>query len=233
MSDISHIESWSKMTDMQKHEEVVKLASKSLTASQLQLLQFSLSLKTESPKIEMYSHLASDRGVPELGCSVVYESNNKLSCDPPAPSKSEENIELYEIDHVYPRDSQGFADVIVYGEIGTPEFASAHKKMLASQGRYILRHFIQAKDEDDKVRLSGYGVELQIKSTEYKAQDDTKLKSGEDGDDGSEEAEEEVEGFMFNTLKSLHPDKTEKLAEMKQHLLDMNNDMAPMKVWQL
>lgn len=26
-----------------------------------------------------------------------------------------------------------------------------------------------------KVRLSGYGVELQIKSTEYKAQDDTKV----------------------------------------------------------
>ena len=82
----------------------------------------------------------------------------------------------------------------------------------------------------EKVKLSGYGVELQIKSTEYKAQDDTKLKSGEDGDDSGEEAEEEVEGFLFGTLKSLHPEKVEKLGEMKQHLLDMNNDMAPMKV---
>ena len=77
------------------------------------------------------------------------------------------------------------------------------------------------------MRLSGYGVELQIKSTEYKAQDDTKLKSGDDGDDSGEEGEEEVEGFLFNTLRGLHPDKTEKLTEMKQHLLDMNNDMAP------
>ena len=83
------------------------------------------------------------------------------------------------------------------------------------------------------MRLSGYGVELQIKSTEYKAQDDTKLKSGEDGEDSGEEGDEEVEGFMFGTLKSLHPDKVDKLGEMKQHLLDMNNDMAPMKVWQL
>ena len=83
------------------------------------------------------------------------------------------------------------------------------------------------------MRLSGYGVELQIKSTEYKAQDDTKLKSGDDGDDSGEEGDEEVEGFLFNTLRGLHPDKTEKLTEMKQHLLDMNNDMAPMKVWQL
>lgn len=28
------------------------------------------------------------------------------------------------------------------------------------------------------MRLSGYGVELAIKSTEYKAQDDTKVKGG-------------------------------------------------------
>ena len=96
---------------------------------------------------------------------------------------------------------------------------------------YILRHFIMNRPEE-RVRLSGYGVELQIKSTEYKAQDDTKLKS-EEGEDSSEEGEEEVEGFVFGTLKTLHPDKVEKLGEMKQHLLDMNNDMAPMKVWQL
>ena len=101
----------------------------------------------------------------------------------------------------------------------------------ARPATYILRHFTMRRPEE-RLRLSGYGVELQIKSTEYKAQDDTKLKS-EDGDDSSEEGDEEVEGFVFGTLKSLHPDKVEKLGEMKQHLLDMNNDMAPMKVWQL
>lgn len=52
-----------------------------------------------------------------------------------------------------------------------------------------------------RLRLSGYGVELQIKSTEYKAQDDTKVKgsSGENVD--SEEEDEEVEGFNFRQLK--------------------------------
>ena len=233
VTDISKIDTWSQMTDQERHERVVSLASKSLTSSQLQLLQFSLSLRTESPKVEMYSHLASDRGVPDLGCSVVYESSNQLSCEMPAPTLSDERLQLYDIDHVYPRDSDGYADVIVYGEIGTPEFAAAHQKMLAHQGRYILRHFLQSRPEAERVRLSGYGVELQIKSTEYKAQDDTKLKSGEDGEEGGDEAEEEVEGFMFSKLKTLHPEKTEKLGEMKQHLLDMNNDMAPMKVWQL
>ena len=37
-------------------------------------------------------------------------------------------------------------------------------------------------------------------------------------------------GFVFSTLKDKHPEKLEKLTELKQHLLDNNNDMAPMKV---
>ena len=53
-----------------------------------------------------------------------------------------------------------------------------------------------------------------------------RIKGGEEG----EEMEEEVEGFVFSILKSLHSDKVDKLMEMKQHLLDLNNDMAPMKV---
>ena len=42
------------------------------------------------------------------------------------------------------RNGDGYADVILYGEIGTPEFAEAHKKMVTSQGRYIMRHFLSA-----------------------------------------------------------------------------------------
>ena len=37
-------------------------------------------------------------------------------------------------------------------------------------------------------------------------------------------------GFVFSTLKDKHPEKLDKLTELKQHLLDNNNDMAPMKV---
>ena len=88
-----------------------------------------------------------DRGVPELGCSVVYETSGQLSCDMPAPVTSADRLELYDIDHVYPRDSEGYADVIVYGEIGTKEFAVAHKKMMESKGRYILRHYLHSRSE--------------------------------------------------------------------------------------
>lgn len=55
---------------------------------------------------------------------------------------------------------------------------------------------------DKKLRLSGYGVELQMKSTEYKATDDSDIKdntgkSSEVTNDGVEE----IEGINFMTLK--------------------------------
>ena len=61
VSDLSELDTWQGMTASEQHATVERLASKSLTRAQVKLLQFSLSLKTESPKIEMYSHLASDR----------------------------------------------------------------------------------------------------------------------------------------------------------------------------
>lgn len=52
-----------------------------------------------------------------------------------------------------------------------------------------------------KVRLSGYGVELAIKSTEYKAQDDTKVQEEGQAEEESEDHEVEVEGFLFSKLE--------------------------------
>lgn len=87
--------------------------------------------------------------------------------------------------------------------------------------------------------FEGYGVELQIKSTEYKAQDDTKVKADGVGgapDQGQEkpaDEDEDIEGFMFAKLKLLHPESAAKLDELKTALLDETKEMAPLKVWQL
>ena len=73
--------------------------------------------------------------------------------------------------------------MILYGQIGSRKFAELHSalKAKASKGliKYIVRHYLGAepntKKQTNKLRLSGYGVELQIKSSEYKAQDDRKV----------------------------------------------------------
>lgn len=44
-------------------------------------------------------------------------------------------------------------------------------------------------------------MELQLKSTEYKAEDDTKVKGGAGADSQEEEEDEEIEGFVVSKLK--------------------------------
>lgn len=87
-----------------------------------------------------------------------------------------------------------------------------------------------------KLRMSGYGVELQIKSSEYKAQDDRKVSDDNQDYDGSSEdskSSNELNGFNFDILNEKYPEDSDKLAEFKQFLLDENDIMAPLKVWQL
>ena len=239
VSVLSELPEFEAGTDQERYEAVLDIAAPLLGPAKLDLLKFSLSLRTESPRVEMHFHLASDRGVGAAGCGAVYDHAGSLSCSLPALQAGAEVTRPagYDMDHVFPgQHTEDTPQVILYGELGTAHFAAAHKELssLAKEGKvkYVLRHFVSART-DEKVRLSGYGVELQIKSTEYKAQDDTELRGGEGGEDSQDESEDEVEGFLFRTLRNKHPEKTEKLGELRQHLLDMNNDMAPMKVWQL
>ena len=53
------------------------------------------------------------------------------------------------------------------------------------------------------MQLSGYGIELAVKSTEYKAVDDQKVDGkGKDREASSQpDQEDEVEGFLFGTLR--------------------------------
>ena len=103
VDDISDISDFSERTEKEKYDTVLEIAGKSLTPAQLDLLQFSLSLKTESPKVELFSHLASDRGVLDLNCPVVFEAGDELSCELPGlEQRSVGGLKTYEIDHVYP-----------------------------------------------------------------------------------------------------------------------------------
>jgi len=116
-------------------------------------------------------------------------------------------------------------------------------KAKASQGliKYIIRHYLgsEPNDEIPKLRLSGYGVELQIKSSEYKSGDDRKVNDdgqelgNADQDNTGEDKSNEINGFNFKILSEKNPKDQEKLSEFKQFLLDENDIMAPMKVWQM
>lgn len=66
---------------------------------------------------------------------------------------------------------------------------------------FLLHYYLQSKS-NKRLRLSGYGVELQMKSTEYKSQDDSEVKDNQASEETSQEEEDiEIEGFDFAKLK--------------------------------
>ena len=159
---------------------------------------------------------------------------------------------IYRVDHTFPKAVLGnregndwpFSNVIaiVYGDLGLQKFYQVFDqlKLLADQGSINLyyRPFIPIPDRSEKVSLSGYGIELQIKSTEYKAQDDTRVK-GEEGQltekllKKDSEKISEIDGINFEKLRQRFPDKVEKLNKMLDGLVEASKEIATLKIWEL
>ncbi|CAH1780753.1 unnamed protein product [Owenia fusiformis] len=235
------VEMLQQYSDQEKyHLFVEKKAVNYLTPVQLNLLKFSLSLRAHSATVEMHNQMAKHENAPK-NCEVFINLNNVVTCEKMAikaiigAAKDSTPAQTFQFDHTYPGMSKSNSTAILYAEIGTQSFKEWHGilKDLASKGEltYILRHFVK-NESPKKTRLSGYGVELAIKSQEYKAKDDTKVE--DDGSQGnSEDDEEDVEGFIFSKLKKLHPEDKDNLVEFKKYLQESKGELAPLKAWQL
>ncbi|XP_018331345.1 UDP-glucose:glycoprotein glucosyltransferase isoform X2 [Agrilus planipennis] len=229
--------------EKQQYDKVTEIISKLVSSSQEMLLKFGLSLHIYSPKVEMFDQIAKEQDLPS--CPIVVDVAGKFLCnldeierrieDLQLESGSVKNPGFYRIDHHYPGSENKSVLAILYGELGTKAFPPFHEKLknLALDGKidYILRHYIE-KRADKQLRLSGYGVELQMKSTEYKVQDDAQLHDSNEAQEGEDEEDAEVEGFNFAILKKLFPDVKKDLDKFKQHLEESSSEMAPLKVWQ-
>uniref|UniRef100_A0A4W6FZR6 UDP-glucose glycoprotein glucosyltransferase 2 n=1 Tax=Lates calcarifer TaxID=8187 RepID=A0A4W6FZR6_LATCA len=217
---------------------IIKKAGQFLTDLQVNLLKFALALRSYSPAVHASQQIASDEPPPEA-CPAFVSIHGQHSCSTKDIKKllkaaaGRPKPYLYKNDHTYPGINKTDVPVVIlYAEIGTKKFTSFHKALSekAQEGKlmYVLRHFV-ADPKHQKMLLSGYGVELAIKSTEYKAVDDTKVKVINTEDDDNDE----VQGFFFGTLKKSHPELQEQLVELRKHLLESTNDMAPLKVWEM
>uniref|UniRef100_A0A668ADA9 UDP-glucose ceramide glucosyltransferase-like 1 n=1 Tax=Myripristis murdjan TaxID=586833 RepID=A0A668ADA9_9TELE len=215
---------------------ILKKAAQFLSDLQLSLLKFALSLRAYSPAVFASQQIASDEPPPQA-CPAFVSVHGQHGCSTKDIKKllkaaaGRPKPYLYKNDHRYPGlNKTDVPIVILYAEIGTKKFTSFHKVLSekAEEGTliYVLRHFVAVSSK--KMLLSGYGVELAIKSTEYKAVDDTKIAVNAEDDDN-----DEVQGFLFGTLKKSHPELQEQLGELRKHLLESTNDLAPLKVWEL
>ncbi|XP_037832030.1 UDP-glucose:glycoprotein glucosyltransferase 2 isoform X1 [Kryptolebias marmoratus] len=221
---------------------IIKKAGQFLTELQVHLLRFALSMRSYSPAVHAFQQIASDEPPPEA-CPAFVSVHGELSCSTKDIKKllkaaaGRPKPYLYKNDHTYPGANKTDVPVVIlYAEIGTKKFSVFHKVLSekAEEGAliYVLRHFV-ADPKPQKILLSGYGVELAIKSTEYKAVDDTKVKDSKTVLNAEDDDNDEVQGFVFETLKKSHPELQEQLGELRKHLLESTNDMAPLKVWEM
>uniref|UniRef100_A0AAV2JWN7 UDP-glucose ceramide glucosyltransferase-like 1 n=1 Tax=Knipowitschia caucasica TaxID=637954 RepID=A0AAV2JWN7_KNICA len=221
---------------------IIKKAGQFLTDLQVNLLKFALSLRTYSPAVHASQQIARDEPPPD-DCAAFVSIHGQHTCSPKDVKKlvkaaaSRPKPYLYNDDHIYAGGNKTEVPIVIlYAEIGTKKFTSFHKVLTekAEEGSllYVLRHYVE-NPKPKSMHLSGYGVELAIKSTEYKAVDDTQVTDSRTPLAGEEDGNDEVQGFLFGTLKKAHPELKEELGELRKYLLESMNDLAPLKVWEL
>ncbi|XP_073701315.1 UDP-glucose:glycoprotein glucosyltransferase 2 isoform X2 [Garra rufa] len=224
------------------YDLIIKKAGQFLTDLQVNLLKLSLSLRAYSPAVHAFQQIANDEPPPD-GCAAFVVVHGQNACSTKEMKKLLKTAAgrprpyLYKSDHQYPGvNGTDLPVVVLYAEIGTKEFSAFHKVLSerAQEGKlvYVLRHFV-SEPKNKKMLLSGYGVELAIKSTEYKAVDDTQVKESKSATTDNEDENDEIQGFLFGKLKKSHPELQEELGELRKHLLESTNDMTPLKVWEL
>ncbi|RDD46683.1 UDP-glucose:glycoprotein glucosyltransferase 1 [Trichoplax sp. H2] len=232
-------------SDLDTYNFVMKKGQDLLQPLTLDVLKLSLSLRSYSPRVEMFLQISRHfKDKPK--CAAFAQLNGKFICttkELEAELKSSglhSEPELYTFDHIYPTSAQAsdLPVAILYGQLGENRCRELHsflyKRAKDGQIKYVFRHFVVNEDQE-RLSLSGYGVELDIKSTEYKAEDDTKVDEANVDNLGStqESSDDEVDGFLFHTLRKKYPQKLKELGQFKKHLLDDRNEVAPLKVWQL
>ncbi|XP_033883583.3 UDP-glucose:glycoprotein glucosyltransferase 1-like isoform X1 [Acipenser ruthenus] len=230
-------------TDHSYYHLILKRASQFLTHLQLSMLKFALSLRAYSSTVQSFQQIATNEPPPS-GCKAFLNVHGETTCNQDslnallATASERPKPYLFKGDHKFPSSSPDTPVVVLYAQMGNKEFSKFHQLLVskANSGEitYILRHYI-VNPSQSKVFLSGYGVELAIKNQEYKAKDDTQVQGAEVNATlyGENDPVDEVQGFLFGKLKTLYSDMQEQLKELRKHLVESTNEMAPLKVWQL
>ncbi|CAF0964391.1 unnamed protein product [Brachionus calyciflorus] len=192
-TETNHFSSVDSFNNQTYFEELLKKAAEYISPMQFDLLKLSLSIRTFSPAIEMTRKLAEDAlKLTNQDCFTFVDIHGQVTCNVEEILTLIESANMDKKPFTYQFDKHfdfkvkqkqlEQVSVVLYAQIGTQDFLKFHERIieLASKNSkyaidYILRNnYLPSKDDSEKVALSGYGVELDIKSTEYKAKDDTK-----------------------------------------------------------
>lgn len=190
-----------------KYEEALEIAKKYLDPEQIDILKLQLTTHLAAPIIEAHHQYYNQIIVPTItnydaSCEVWAQIGSIQACTIDEleqhltfiqDSKVEED--QTKLEHVYCRQScLGIPQINVYTSSFSSEFNAFHQYLLNTikehgSFKYSLRfkpsQKQQQKDHHHPLYLSGYGVELTLKNTDYLVIDDRTTKEKSDKEDSS------------------------------------------------
>ncbi|KAL6077940.1 UDP-glucose:glycoprotein glucosyltransferase 1 [Balamuthia mandrillaris] len=245
----------------EEYQRVVEAATQ-LAADQVPFLRYALRTRHYSPAVEMFRSFAEQLlavGEQQQCNSTTWVQLSHLSqriCSKDdlqqallhaaeGNTKATEHATLFLLgkqEHVHPsKQPKAAIEAVLYASFASEEFLEYHNLLKEASTNGLLHYALRHSYPKSAVPLplQGYGVELVVKSTEYKAIDDTQVE-GDGGEEqqvlsAGEEEEGEVEGFMFKRLKERKPELASKLDAFKDYLLltVQEHDFGQLKAWQV
>ena len=181
--------------DKAQYDFALAAAQDLLSTEQRQLLQLRLASRSFSPIVELHRSLAlaykathgdasglherADGAFVVIGHSLVTDPSLLGSLLKARVQSADDYSDLQQVldtDHVYGNKNDASA-AFLYANLGSPSFRKFYAALSAIDGAsFVLRHRPPTV-EDRSVRLSGFGVEMHLKSTEYKVVDDSAASS--------------------------------------------------------
>ncbi|KAJ3281857.1 UDP-glucose:glycoprotein glucosyltransferase 2 [Borealophlyctis nickersoniae] len=223
----------------------------------LPLLKLALSVHSNAPRVQAYYQFYEESVVPTFesrggefnpDCESWVDWYGIQACTATdldilvksdrGDASGHSSSHLLPFDHIYdPSPADDARVAILYTDLFSNTFLSFHKRLMelaeTTDLVYVLRYRPPLAGDSDPLFLSGYGVELAIKSTEYKVIDDRDVQK----DDGSSEASTEsatsspeASDLLHEDVPTIKPVTKEDLKGMRhrtvQYILDSSDPLA-------
>lgn len=186
-------------TDQALYEKFLEILKNDghMNTEELSTFKLALSLRSAAPRIEAHYQFYSTAVEPSLsgeqdGCDQWFLLDGKQYCDP-ALDTAQGPVKNNSQDRALPFDRKtgtGAKDVILYADITSPDFGKYHRKAMEiarnGEGTYRLRYRRSPGPLSEPLTVSGYGVELSLKRTDYIVIDDRDTDAGKVAADESQ-----------------------------------------------
>ncbi|KAG2188930.1 hypothetical protein INT44_004072 [Umbelopsis vinacea] len=159
----------------------------------MDITKLALSMRSTAPKVEAYHHYYSNVVVPRMNntadiafdekCESWVEFNGQQYCAAQKLQKAIKSTKKKDLqdhpvltfDHILTSSSSEAETAILYGDVMSTAFSDLHNILYKAAQEDKITYIIRYKpgsNVNDTVVLSGYGIELALKNTDYLVIDD-------------------------------------------------------------